>query len=132
MIWRCHSPVNGILPRHAVLRYRGQWIDSTVREWRASPAPHKKRWPVGLPVVVGLLKLFGLAGPIYADPQCLALPQFIDGLAEKYAETPRQSRNSPRTALLVRALIGMSPNSASMAGSRRLYPARVASDSEVN
>ena len=103
MIWRCHSPANGILPRHAVLRYRGQFIDSTVREWRASPSPHKKRWPVGLPVLVGLLGLFGLAGPIYADPQCIALPQFIDGLASRYAETPRTSGLAGNQLLVITA-----------------------------
>ncbi len=54
MIWRCWSPVNGKVPRHAVLRYRDKWIDSTVREWRDSPTPHKRAWPVGTPVLIGL------------------------------------------------------------------------------
>jgi hypothetical protein len=45
-IRRARSPVNKWWwPRHAVLHYKGQWIDSTVRTWRASPAPHKALWP---------------------------------------------------------------------------------------
>ena len=43
------------LPRHAVLWVKGRgWIDSTNREWRATPAPHKRAWPVGAPALVGL------------------------------------------------------------------------------
>jgi len=54
VVWRCWSPANGVLPRHAVLRYRGMWIDSTTRYWRNSPSPHRRAWPVGAPVLVGL------------------------------------------------------------------------------
>ena len=54
VIWRAQSPVNGVIPRHAVLWYRGKWIDSTNREWRDSPRPHKLRWPAGAPVLIGL------------------------------------------------------------------------------
>ena len=55
MIWRAQSPVNGIIPRHAVLWLRGKgWADSTVREWRKTPTPHKLRWPAGAPVLLGL------------------------------------------------------------------------------
>ena len=55
IVWRCWSPQNGILPRHAVIWVKGYgWIDSTEREWRDSPKPHKRAWPVGTPVLVGL------------------------------------------------------------------------------
>lgn len=64
MIWRAQSPVNGAIPRHAVLWLRGKgWVDSTVREWRPSPAPHKLRWPAGAPVLLGLAvaaKMWGM------------------------------------------------------------------------
>jgi hypothetical protein len=64
LLWRCKSPSNGTAPRHAVLWLRGKgWIDSTVREWRDTPAPHKLRWPMGAPVLVGLTvaaKVWGL------------------------------------------------------------------------
>lgn len=37
IVWRCWSPQNGILPRHAVIWVKGYgWIDSTRREWRDS------------------------------------------------------------------------------------------------
>ena len=55
IVWRCWSPVNGTIPRHAVLYVKGKgWIDSTRREWRDSPAPHRRAWPVGTPAIVGL------------------------------------------------------------------------------
>ncbi len=55
MLWRSKSPVNGFLPRHAVLWVKGRgWIDSTDRFWRYSPKPHKRAWPVGAPVLVGM------------------------------------------------------------------------------
>lgn len=54
MIWRAWSPVNGAIPRHAALCYRGQWIDSTTRYWRANPSPHRRAYPAGLPVLIGL------------------------------------------------------------------------------
>lgn len=60
MIWRAQSPVNGIIPRHAVLYLRGKgWIDSTNREWRDSPRPHRLRWPAGAPVVAALAMAWG-------------------------------------------------------------------------
>ena len=54
VIWRAWSPVNGLIPRHAILQYRGMWIDSTTRYWRNSPSPHRRAYPVGLPVLIGL------------------------------------------------------------------------------
>lgn len=54
VIWRAWSPVNGAIPRHAVLRYRGMWIDSTTRYWRPDPSPHRRAYPAGLPVLIGL------------------------------------------------------------------------------
>lgn len=59
-IWRCWSPVNGFWPRHAVLRIGDRWIDSTNREWRDSPSPHRRAWPVGaVPVVAALAVVAG-------------------------------------------------------------------------
>jgi len=54
VIWRCWSPQNGLIPRHAALCYRGQWIDSTTRYWRPDPTPHRRAYPAGLPVLIGL------------------------------------------------------------------------------
>jgi len=53
MIWRCWSPQNGVIPRHAALWLRGKgWIDSSVRQWRDGPKPHRLACPAGLPVVL--------------------------------------------------------------------------------
>lgn len=64
LLWRCKSPSNGTVPRHAVLWVKGHgWIDSTVREWRPSASPHRRAWPVGAPALVGLAvaaKVWGL------------------------------------------------------------------------
>ena len=58
LLWRCWSDKNGAIPRHAVLYLRGKgYIDSTRREWRSSPKPHRRAWPVGFPVLVGLVIL---------------------------------------------------------------------------
>ena len=54
MIWRCWSPQNGLIPRHAVLQYRGNFIDSTTRYWRANATPNRRAYPAGLPVLIGL------------------------------------------------------------------------------
>lgn len=54
VIWRAWSPVNGVIPRHAVLCYRGNYIDSTTRYWRTDPSPHRRAYPAGLPVLIGL------------------------------------------------------------------------------
>lgn len=54
VIWRCWSSQNGVVPRHAVLRYRGNFIDSTTRYWRPDASPHRRAYPVGLPVLIGL------------------------------------------------------------------------------
>ena len=67
MLWRCWSPVNGKVPRHVVLYVRGKgWIDSTVREWRPKPEPHRKAWPVGAPVLAVIAALFW-ASPLRAQ-----------------------------------------------------------------
>lgn len=61
VIWRCWSPQNGLIPRHAVLQYRGNFIDSTTRYWRANATPHRRAYPTGLPVLIGLAAaLWGL------------------------------------------------------------------------
>lgn len=54
VIWRAWSPVNGVIPRHAVLRYGKNYIDSTTRYWRPDASPHRRAYPVGLPVLIGL------------------------------------------------------------------------------
>jgi hypothetical protein len=56
VVWRCWSPINGRIPRHAVLWVKGKgYIDSTERKWRDTPAPHRKAWPVGtVPAVAAL------------------------------------------------------------------------------
>ena len=103
LLWRCKSPSNGITPRHAVLWVRGKgYIDSTVREWRDTPAPHKLRWPMGAPVLAVALSI-ALSLPASAQQACLALPQFLDGLAEKYAETPRMSGLAGNQLLVITA-----------------------------
>jgi len=54
IVWRCWSPQNGLLPRHAVIWVKGEgWMDSNFRFWRGSPWPHKRAWPVGMPAIVG-------------------------------------------------------------------------------
>jgi hypothetical protein len=55
VVWRCWSPQNGLLPRHAVIWVKGHgWIDSTERKWRDSPKPHRRAWPVGTPAILAL------------------------------------------------------------------------------
>ena len=49
-----------------------------------------------------LLPLF-LATPASAQQACLALPQFLDGLAEKYDETPRMSGLAGTQLLVITA-----------------------------
>lgn len=39
-LWRVRSPVNKLLARHVALQWNGEWIDSTVRDWRDEPFPH--------------------------------------------------------------------------------------------
>jgi hypothetical protein len=65
LVWRCWSPQNWkkfpYVPRHAVLWVKGRgWIDSTEREWRDSPTPHTRCWPVGTPAILWLLYTFGV------------------------------------------------------------------------
>ena len=60
VVWRCWSPQNGLIPRHAVLWVKGHgWIDSTERQWRASPAPHRRAWPVGTPAILAVAFIVG-------------------------------------------------------------------------
>ena len=67
VVWRCWSPQNGLLPRHAVIWVKGHgWIDSTTREWRSSPKPHRRAWPVGAPVLAIIAALFW-ASPLRAE-----------------------------------------------------------------
>ena len=44
-----------------------------------------------------------LAMPASAETPCLALPQFLAGLAEKYAETPRMSGLAGNQLLVITA-----------------------------
>lgn len=55
LVW---SPSNKYFPRHVVLKDKGMYIDSTVREWRADVAPHKRPIPLG--PIAWLLILRGL------------------------------------------------------------------------
>lgn len=62
-LWLVKSPQNRIIPRHIVLRYKtpvgkNRWIDSTVREWRDSPLPHKKVLPLPT-TLVAFMALWG-------------------------------------------------------------------------
>ena len=67
VIWRAYSPVNGAIPRHAVLWLRGKgYIDSTDRFWRPSPKPHRPVYPAGLPVLVALAFLISLSTSLRA------------------------------------------------------------------
>lgn len=76
MILRARSPSNHWWwPRHAVLKYKGQWIDSTEREWRASPEPHKPLWPaLPAPITIALVAALSwllLTGQVFAQQgQC--------------------------------------------------------------
>lgn len=61
IVWRCWSPQNGLLPRHAVIWVKGYgWVDSTRREWRDSPTPHRRCWPVGAPAIAFVIWQIGL------------------------------------------------------------------------
>lgn len=60
VFWLTHSPSNKFWPRHTVLWYRGYgWIDSSNREWRAAPTPHKLRLPWLFPLVF-VMMIWGL------------------------------------------------------------------------
>lgn len=52
--FRCWSPQNGLLPRHAVLWVKGHgWIDSSNRQFRENVRPKNTPiWPVGTPAFV--------------------------------------------------------------------------------
>lgn len=49
IFWHVASPQNKglhrIWGRHTVLKYKGEYIDSTNRAWRKTAAPHGKRFP---------------------------------------------------------------------------------------
>jgi hypothetical protein len=89
MIWRAHSPVNRFIPRHAVLWLKGRgWIDSTTREWRASPMPHKLRWPVGLPILALVL----CAAPPLPKSNAPGLPMPSPGWPQTMTKRPALPR----------------------------------------
>lgn len=92
VIWRAYSPVNGAIPRHAILWLRGKgYIDSSDRYWRPSPKPHRPVYPAGLPVLLALAFLI-LGSPAFAQtPQCGPLPDALAALEAKYQEQPRVS-----------------------------------------
>lgn len=65
IVWQCWSEQNRsrfpYLPRHAVIWVKGRgWIDSTTREFRRTPAPCWRLWPVGTPVTLWLIYTFGV------------------------------------------------------------------------
>jgi hypothetical protein len=60
-LWLVWSPQNGMFPRHLALYHRDYgWIDSTNRQWRDDPGPHKRCIPMILPWVM----FMGLVGKI--------------------------------------------------------------------
>ena len=80
VIWRAYSPVNGAIPRHAILWLRGKgYIDSTDRFWRPSPKPHRPVYPAGLPVLLALAFLI-LGSPALSAFEVLPQePAGVDG-----------------------------------------------------
>lgn len=80
VIWRAYSPVNGAIPRHAVLWLRGKgYIDSSDRYWRPSPKPHRPVYPAGLPVLLALAFLI-LGSPALSAFEVLPQePAGVDG-----------------------------------------------------
>jgi len=102
VIWRAYSPVNGAIPRHAVLWLRGKgYIDSSDRYWRPSPKPHRPVYPAGLPVLLALAFLI-LGSPAFAQtPQCGPLPDALAALEAKYQEQPRVSALTSGGQLMV-------------------------------
>lgn len=102
VIWRAYSPVNGAIPRHAVLYLRGKgYIDSSDRYWRPSPKPHRPVYPAGLPVLLALAFLI-LGSPAFAQaPQCAHLPDALAALEAKYQEQPRVSALTSGGQLMV-------------------------------
>ena len=54
-------------------------------------------------LILGLIVLVGLSSLVGAQQACLALPQFLDGLAEKYAETPRMAGLAGTQLLVITA-----------------------------
>lgn len=51
--WRVHSTHNDLVPRHLAVFLRGHgWTDSTFRGFRETVWPHKKRWPMILPLAL--------------------------------------------------------------------------------
>ena len=64
VFWLVKSPSNKLLPRHVILWHRGSgWIDSTVREWRDTPSPHKRVVPLIFPYAY-LRILWGALGSL--------------------------------------------------------------------
>lgn len=102
VIWRAYSPVNGAIPRHAVLYLRGKgYIDSSDRYWRPSPKPHRPVYPAGLPVLVALAFLI-LGSPAFAQaPQCAPLLDALAALEAKYQEQPRVSALTSNGQLMI-------------------------------
>ena len=63
------SPVNRLFPRHVALKTSRGWIDSTVREFRDTPEPHKIVCKLPMPWVwfrrmPPLLQIGALAAPV--------------------------------------------------------------------
>lgn len=72
---RCYSKENlkfPFLPRHAVLWVKGLgFIDSTRREFRKTPWPHLPVWPVGAPLIGGIVWSVGFWNGWWGAPDWL-------------------------------------------------------------
>lgn len=79
---RVRSPVNRTFARHVALRYRTsaawayEWIDSTNREWRETPEPHKPVRRMRLITVLPLL-IWGTTPGKIAILGAMALPWLL-------------------------------------------------------
>lgn len=52
--WRAWSKPG--IPRHAIMWVKGKgWIDSTTRQFRPTPAPCRRLWPIGTPVTIAIV-----------------------------------------------------------------------------
>ena len=68
-----------------------------------STARHTPPLNAGSYALRAIIASLFLALPANAQQACLALPQFLDGLAEKYAETPRMSGLAGTQLLVITA-----------------------------
>lgn len=78
MMIRCWSKPG--LPRHAVLWVFGRgFVDSTYRDFRTTPWPCLPIWPVGTPLIAGVIHAVGVSQGWWS-----AVPDWVIGLAMKW------------------------------------------------